>query len=97
MQGDDTGYREEKRNMSTRKRVYELAKELGKTNAEIIRNLTENGFSDIKAVSGVPEKEAERLRKKFGPKKQMKMSFPSVTGYGATGCTGQEARSLRAN
>ena len=47
-------------------RVHELAKELGRDKREIADYLIEKGYSQITAVSNVPEHEVEILRQKYG-------------------------------
>ena len=47
-------------------RVHDLAKEIGRTNRDVIDYLTERGYDVISAVNVVPENEIAGIRAKFG-------------------------------
>ena len=47
-------------------RVHDLAKEIGRTNRDVIEYLTSKGYDVMTAVSVVPESEIAGIRAKFG-------------------------------
>ena len=49
-------------------RVHQLAEELGKDKRELVEYLIGKGYSQITAVSNVPEHEVELLRQQYGKK-----------------------------